>query len=738
MTEIKGHIHRILWNTIIHNDKQKVSVGLDIIDIDNQHIKIKGIMKIEPYPSINDYIYALKNGKIDKDMFECKTIKIELPIKPEFIFTFIKNLQIHSKTKLINKEIQFLIDNNDDIWNKIYDKKLNIGKINSDKINLLYDTYYNKCVLYDFKDDKQKLIDFFNNNNIVLKKNQIDALLKKYDNKSFDFIVSIIINNLIDLMNIDGFSIKTVMNIATSLNYSTKDKIELFILYRLYNSPNGDTCILYNTLLNILLKDNFSKNDIEISIQNLLDKKYIVEYNDFLYHHKIWNFEKNIGFYLQTFNNCTPFLQDFFNEAILFLDNYSDSQYPLNQQQYDSFISIFKHNINITIGPAGAGKSEILIRLCKFIDNLSNVSILFLTPTGKACDRLTKGFKNSDVDHTAFTIHKFNYYKGPYTNPLFDDSNIDSFNDILNNHFKIFVIDEISMISLQDFNCFIEKIKSLENCVIFMLGDINQLPSISYGDVLNQLVLSNAFNVVKLTHIYRTNAFNLLKAQQNVLLYKHISDDFIDNDNSFIWINHNPLDDDFVLNFLTNNFKTLPFIITSTNEIINNYQFKIKNIYNPNFNKLQFVTINNVDFHINDIIMIKNNDYTCNLMNGMIGKIISIIKSNFINNLKSSITIEILFEGEHQTRSFSLDVLDNMSLAYLITIHKSQGSESDNVVILLDNAIMNTINLLYTAITRTKKKCFLIADQYTLDSIIKFKKFTKRFSNLQDFCNIHI
>ncbi len=142
-------------------------------------------------------------------------------------------------------------------------------------------------------------------------------------------------------------------------------------------------------------------------------------------------------------------------------------------------------------------------------------------------------------------------------------------------------------------------------------------------------------------------------------------------------------------------------------------------------------------------------------MNGMIGKIISISKpdntsnkdklnkdklnkdklnKDKLNKDKTLIKTQILFEGEDIPRHLSLDFLDNMSLAYLITIHKSQGSEYDYVVILLDNAIMNTINLLYTAITRTKKKCILIADDYTIDSIIKTKKFTKRISNLQDFC----
>ena len=127
--------------------------------------------------------------------------------------------------------------------------------------------------------------------------------------------------------------------------------------------------------------------------------------------------------------------------------------------------------------------------------------------------------------------------------------------------------------------------------------------------------------------------------------------------------------------------------------------------------------------------MIKKNNYEKKLMNGMIGKIISIS----IDNNKKYYGLNILFDGEDKPRDiFSLDELEDIELAYIITIHKSQGSEADYVIILLDEApMLNTINLIYTAITRSKKKCILISQEKTVKSI---KKITKRISNLKDFC----
>jgi exodeoxyribonuclease V alpha subunit len=366
-----------------------------------------------------------------------------------------------------------------------------------------------------------------------------------------------------------------------------------------------------------------------------------------------------------------------------------------------------------------------LTRLCKFIEEYNSVSILFLTPTGKACHRLTKGFKDKGINKSAYTIHKYNYY---------DDDNelkkeIDDFDLIKKNEYCIIVIDEMSMVSLNVFHTFIKKINNLHNCVLLLLGDYNQLPSIDFGDVLNNLVLSQAFNTVKLINIFRSDSKSLLTVQNNIL--NNIPLDNIDvNDGSFVWIKENPSNIVCIKNVL-NDFEELPLIITSTNKVVNEYQNIIKDKYNIDHINKDFIKFNNIIFHVDDKIMIKKNNYEKNLMNGMIGKIIS-ISISIDNNIKYY-GLNILFDGEDKPRdTFSLNELEDFELAYIITIHKSQGSEADYVIILLDEApMLNTINLIYTAITRSKKKCILISQEKTVKSI---KKITKRISNLKDFC----
>lgn len=717
---IKGHIYRILWDRITPRSNDYLEVGLVIKDEENITFKIKGSIKINPYPSINDYIIAKKTDKIySDDIYVCSSINIELPIKKDLIF----NKIIKLSDKLLTKnEATFLVENNKDIWNLIYNKKLNVGKIKEDKINNIY----NNFIELGYKDDKVKLKDFLDNCNIKLKNNQIDNLIEKY--QTSNEIIHKINNNLIELLSVNSISINTLISIAEKLNHSEEEKIKLFIMKDLKYSPNGDTCILHNELKKNIFKqkDNTLSKSLNMEfidkvINELINNKYITPYKEYLYDSNILDYEIKIGNYLKIINNDEPYLKDFLERAEVFLEEYNGQK--LNNEQKESFLSIFKSNINITIGPAGTGKSEILTRLCKFIEEYNSVSILFLTPTGKACHRLTKGFKDKGINKSAFTIHKYNYY---------DDDNefrkkIDDFDQFKKNEYSIIVIDEMSMVSLNVFNTFIKKINNLHNCVLLLLGDYNQLPSIDFGDVLNNLVLSQAFNTVKLIKIFRSDSKSLLTVQNNIL--NNIPLDNIDvNDGSFVWIKENPSNIECIKNVL-NDFEELPLIITSTNKVVYEYQNIIKDKYNIDHINKDFIKFNNIIFHVDDKIMIKKNNYEKNLMNGMIGKIISIS----IDNNKKYYGLNILFDGEDKPRDIlSLHELEDIELAYIITIHKSQGSEADYVIILLDEApMLNTINLIYTAITRSKKKCILISQEKTVKSI---KKITKRISNLKDFC----
>lgn len=715
-----------------NGDFLEVGFLIKDLDKDDKTYKIKGTIRIDPYPSINDYITAHKTDKMySNDFFICSLISIELPVQQDFIFDKIIRL---SNKLLTKKEATFLIENNKDIWNSIENKKLEIAKIKQHKINIIYDNFDNEKIS---KDPKEKLKDFLLKCGIILKNNQINNLMEKYE--TTNEVIDKMNNDLINLSSVDGMSITTLINIADKLNHSEDEKIKLFIMYNLKYSSNGDTCLNYNKLIANILKEkgikfskSLNKEYIDNIINKLIDDEYIIRYNEYLYESTIFKYENNIGSSLKIMNDNNSYLEDFLENAENFLEDYEGNK--LNNEQRESFLSIFRSNVNITIGPAGTGKSEILTRLCEFVYSYEQISILFLTPTGKACDRLTKGFKKKDLQKKSYTIHKFiNYDYDKYHNSEYKNTDFDQ---IIENDYKIFIIDEMSMVGLNIFNTFINKINKLSNCILLVLGDTNQLPSIDCGDILNNLVLSNSFNLVELKEIFRSESKNLLVVQNNILTFKPLLENIIDNDNSFKWIKDDPKNNEIVLKVL-DDFTELPLIITSTNKVVNEYQNIIKKKYNIDYSDKKNTTINNITFHKDDYIMIKKNDHDSGLTNGMVGKIISIIIINEKDkNVKKEISkLEILFDGEEESRVIDSEKLENMDIGYIMTIHKSQGSESDNVIILLDEASkLNTMNLLYTGITRSKKKCILISVEKTVQSIINEKRKTKRICNLKDFC----
>jgi len=570
---IKGHIHKILWNKVMDKNGDFLEVGFLIKDLDkdDKTYKIKGTIRIDPYPSINDYITAHKTDKMySNDFFICSLISIELPVQQDFIFDKIIRL---SNKLLTKKEATFLIENNKDIWNSIENKKLEIAKIKQHKINIIYDNFDNEKIS---KDPKEKLKDFLLKCGIILKNNQINNLMEKYE--TTNEVIDKMNNDLINLSSVDGMSITTLINIADKLNHSEDEKIKLFIMYNLKYSSNGDTCLNYNKLIANILKEkgikfskSLNKEYIDNIINKLIDDEYIIRYNEYLYESTIFKYENNIGSSLKIMNDNNSYLEDFLENAENFLEDYEGNK--LNNEQRESFLSIFRSNVNITIGPAGTGKSEILTRLCEFVYSYEQISILFLTPTGKACDRLTKGFKKKDLQKKSYTIHKFiNYDYDKYHNSEYKNTDFDQ---IIENDYKIFIIDEMSMVGLNIFNTFINKINKLSNCILLVLGDTNQLPSIDCGDILNNLVLSNSFNLVELKEIFRSESKNLLVVQNNILTFKPLLENIIDNDNSFKWIKDDPKNNEIVLKVL-DDFTELPLIITSTNKVVNEYQNIIK------------------------------------------------------------------------------------------------------------------------------------------------------------------
>ena len=330
--------------------------------------------------------------------------------------------------------------------------------------------------------------------------------------------------------------------------------------------------------------------------------------------------------------------------------------------------------------------------------------IALLAPTGRAAKRMSEATLLK-----ASTIHRFLKWS--------KETNKFQVNEYNKSKVEFVIIDEASMI---DTALMASLLKGLSaNCKIVLVGDDHQLPSVGAGDVLHDLIESKSLEVVTLTELYRqgkdSNIINLAYdiRRQNVSL-----DIFnVQEDLTFI----NCSDSEVIDNILEisrtykdlsyKNFQILAPMYKGLNGIdaINK---KVASIFNPKCKNKKEKEIGETLFREKDKVIQLTNMPDDNVYNGDIGLI-----EKIITNPKKEIHID--FDGN--IVKYTPANFNNFRLAYAISIHKAQGSEFDVVVIPLVKGYNKMLyqKLIYTAVTRAKKKLYLVGDVDALKVAVK-------------------
>lgn len=419
-------------------------------------------------------------------------------------------------------------------------------------------------------------------------------------------------------------------------------------------------------------------------------------------------------------------------------NNKITDEFKLEKEQRKSVIDSISNKLSIITGPPGTGKSEIVKCINYVFDKLNknndsqnkiwsvnpdNVSLL--APTGLAYINLKKGVDTKLYNEKiSGTCHRFLYHT--YHNILVhkydcncSDKNACEYNDL---RIGLCIIDETSMVDIFIFNDILKMCEYFQ-CRLILLGDINQLPSIGPGLVLKHLIDSECFNVTILNKIKRqaegTLVNCIVKMNTNVIITPK---DFIDND--IIFINIDNFDNNLEKKFLElkekfNLDKRMSKCLTYFNK--QNYMFNVnkinnilQNIYNPKLDEndenyendeIKSVSFYPYTFRVEDLIIRIENDYSDENMraNGEHAEI-----KSFDGN---KVTIKYLTDDKIDTLEIN-ELYDNFLLNYCTTIHKSQGSQFDTVIIFIEpnqNIIDKTA--IYTAISRSQIKCIIISNE---------------------------
>lgn len=408
----------------------------------------------------------------------------------------------------------------------------------------------------------------------------------------------------------------------------------------------------------------------------------------------------------------------------------------LSKIQIDAIKSCFKENISIITGGPGTGKTTIINTIAKiYLDNGYNISLC--APTGRAAKRIeeTTGIE-------AKTIHRMlGYIPSSY-----DDIGHFEYNEDNPLDTDVIIIDEMSMVDVVLFEKLLRGMK--DNTRLVIVGDVDQLPSVGAGNVLRDLINSKKIKYTKLVDIFRqsessniiVNAHKINNGQEPILNEKNSDFFFLKTETPAITRN---VVVDLISKRLPNAYgydfsKDIQILTQSRKGICGVFELNrlLQDILNPKTETTDELLVGNKLFRVNDKVMQTKNNYNLSFVdsdgeenfgvyNGDMGHII------FIDKSSKKLTVEM---DDKRLIDYTLEDLDNLELAYAITIHKSQGSEFKSVIIPMFDGykLLQTRNLLYTAITRAKENIVLVGDKNVMNNMIRNNTINSRYSNLEN------
>jgi exodeoxyribonuclease V alpha subunit len=389
---------------------------------------------------------------------------------------------------------------------------------------------------------------------------------------------------------------------------------------------------------------------------------------------------------------------------------YSEAQQEAIKQ------SIMSKVLVITGGP-GTGKTTTILGIISMMKQL-DLTIILAAPTGRAAKRMSEA-----CNFEAKTIHRLLGFKPPSgyehdeDNPLRGD---------------VLIIDECSMIDIVLLNSLLKAVPN-EMKIIFV-GDIDQLPSVGPGNVLSDMITSNAIPVIKLNTIFRQaydsdiikNAHLINKGKFPQLSCGKDSDFF------YIEAEDNEQIPEIIVNLckerLPKFYRADPFsdiqVISPMARSVNgttNLNAILQTALNPN---RTLIIRRGLEYKQGDKVMQVKNNYDKNVFNGDIGIIQAIDPGSRI----------AVVEFDDREVEYDTSELDELVLSYAITIHKSQGSEYPIVVMPLTMQFMTMLqrNLLYTGITRAKKAIILVGSKKAISCAVENANIQKRNTGLSE------
>ena len=532
-----------------------------------------------------------------------------------------------------------------------------------------------------------------------------------------------------------------VEGIAFELGISQDNEMRLaagveYVLRK--NLLNGHTCLPRKKLVPVaasLLESDEMRIDCicDKMIENLRLRSKTVNKNDYLMLPEYYNAEEYIAARLFAAKKYISSSNAIDELEIDYVENKLGIKFE--KLQRDAIRKAFSSSVFILTGGPGTGKTTTLNAIIELFEQRDAI-IQLAAPTGRAAKRMTEL-----TGREAKTIHRLLEVE-------WTSENRQSFARNEKNPLEcdVIIIDEASMLDSLLFESLLHAIKISTR--IILVGDTDQLPSVSAGNVLNDVLSSNEYSSVSLKKVFRqamesaiiSNAHAIINGQPSNLSNKNkdffmLRRDFaVDVCDTVLELCETRLPDAYGLNPLTDIQILCPSRKANTGTV--NLNNLLQAALNPKKDGQPQLSYKGVYFRMGDKVMqIKNNydlqwqrdngDIGYGVFNGDVGYITLI-------DIKGGI-VKVKFDD--RTATYFVENIGELELAYAVTVHKSQGSEFDCVILPLFDTPSQLLyrNLLYTAVTRAKKILIVVGSEAVYEKMAANDRKTLRYTMLKEF-----
>lgn len=561
--------------------------------------------------------------------------------------------------------------------------------------------------------------------------------------------IEIVKNNPYRLVeDVDGIGFMTADKIAKNIGVpqNSEYRVRAGILHTLNSTidKTGNTYLPKAMLINIsqnLLEMDYEENKelYENALSGLtLDKTVLINWQDgyeIVIPSKLYFYETSVAQKLALLNSSTKQTEYKIDDEILHFEE--KNKISFHDEQKNAIITAINSGVSVITGGPGTGKTTIIKCIIEILSQ-HNQKFMLLAPTGRASKRMSDA-----TGYEAKTIHRaLEVAQG-------DMASISRFVHNENNPFKTncVIVDEMSMVDVALMHHLCKALP--RDCKLILVGDKDQLASVGAGNVLDDILTSGIIKVAMLTKIFRQNEDSLIITNAHLI-----------NEGKMPIINNSCKDFFFeektdtgsikqsIVDMVTRRLPTFTGLESSQIQVlaplkagvcgIDNLNRSLQATLNPpSIEKAELVVGENI-FRVGDKVMQTANNYNLvwKKMNGFIeeeGEGVFNGDIGFIEQIDYQ-TGEVIVEFEDgRACLYPRTEISQLSLAYAITIHKSQGSEFDIVIIpaISGPNIILTRNLIYTAVTRAKKMVVLVGEQKNLKRMVSNTYTVKRLTLLK-------